>query len=95
MGVSQAGLAQWSGLSRGTLAALEAGRDSKVSSLTAVQLALEARGVIFGNNGVSIAEKMQWRDPVPDRETRRRVLSGLNDARAAQHRAPLIDDLED
>ena len=95
LGISQAALAQWSGLSRGTLAALEAGHDSKVSSLEAVVQALETRGIIFRKDGVSIAQRMEWRDPVPDRETRRRVITGLNTARAARHDPPLIDDFDE
>ena len=90
MGVSQAGLAQWSGLSRGTLAAIEAGHDSKVSSLEAVTQALESRGVIFTKDG--IAQKMEWSDPVPPPEIRKRVISGLNDARRARGNPMLIDD---
>jgi DNA-binding XRE family transcriptional regulator len=94
-GISQAALAQWSGLSRGTLATLEAGHDSKVSSLEAVTQALEARGVLFTRDGVGIAQRMQWGPNPPSPEIRRRVLSGLNDARRARGDPPLIDDEDD
>ena len=91
IGVSQDGLARWSGISRPTLSCIEGGADTKASILKAVTEALEARGVLFSSNGVSISERMEWRDPVPPPETRRRILSGLNDARRATHRPPLID----
>jgi len=90
IGVSQDGLARWSGISRPTLSAIEGGADTKASILKAVTEALESRGAIFTPDGV--AQRMDWRDPVPDAETRRRVLSGLNEARRATHRPPLIDD---
>jgi hypothetical protein len=57
--------------------------------LKAVTEALEAHGAVFTPGGV--AQRMEWRDPAPDAATRRRIVSGLNDARAAQNRAPLID----
>jgi len=40
-------------------------------------------------------ERMQWRDPVPGPELRRKVLAGLNDARTARNRPLLVDPLED
>jgi predicted transcriptional regulator len=95
LGVSQDGLARWSGISRPTLSAIEGGSDTRASILKAITEALEARGVLFSSNGVGIAERMIWRDPVPDRETRRRIMSGLNDARAARGNPPLVDDSED
>jgi len=94
LGISQAALAQWSGLSRGTLAALEAGHDSKVSSLEAVAQALEARGIRFTPTG-GIEQLMEWRDPIPDREIRRRLTEATNMLRSARHDPPVVDPLED
>jgi hypothetical protein len=76
------------------LAALEAGHDSKVSSLEAVAQALETRGIIFTRDG-GIAQKMEWREPVPDRETRRRLTEATNMLRSARHDPPVVDPLED
>jgi len=95
LGVSQAGLAQWAGLSRGTLAAIEAGYDTKVSSLEAVTQALEARGVIFHKDGLTIAQKMEWPNGRPADPIARRIVSGLNTARSARHNPLLVDDSED
>jgi DNA-binding XRE family transcriptional regulator len=94
LGISQQALAQWAGLSRATVSGVEADYDCKASSLRAIQQALEARGILFTRDGVGIAQKMEWRDPVPDRETRRRVLEGLNMARSARGN-PLLYDSED
>jgi transcriptional regulator with XRE-family HTH domain len=95
IGVSQDGLARLSGISRPTLSAIEGGSDTKASILKSITGALESRGILFSSNGVSIAERMTWRDPAPDAATRRRIVSGLNDARRSAHRPPLVDDLED
>jgi DNA-binding XRE family transcriptional regulator len=93
LGVSQAGLAQWAGLSRGTLAAIEGGYDTKVSSLEAVTTALQARGVIFHKDGLTIALKMDWSNGKPaDPVLRRRAVAGLNTARAARNQPLLVDD---
>jgi hypothetical protein len=91
--ISQQVLAQWAGLSRATLSAIEAGYDSKVSSLNAVTHALERRGVLFTRDGVGIAQRMDWPNGKPaDPVLRRRVVTGLNTARAARGDPPLIDD---
>jgi len=96
LGISQVVLAQWAGLSRATLSALEAGHDSKVSSLEAVTHALQSRGIIFYQDG-GLAQKMTWgpngrpADPV----IARRIMSGMNTARQARHNPLLVDDPED
>jgi predicted transcriptional regulator len=94
LGISQAALAQWAGLSRATVSGIEADYDCKSSSLRAVQQALEARGVRFTPTG-GIEQLMQWRDPVPDRETRRRLTEATNMLRSARHNPPVVDPLED
>jgi DNA-binding XRE family transcriptional regulator len=94
IGVSQDGLARRSGISRATLSAIEGGADTKASIMVAIQQALELRGVVFGRDG-GIAQKMEWRDPVPDRETRRRLTEATNMLRSARHDPPVVDPLED
>jgi DNA-binding XRE family transcriptional regulator len=91
--VSQQALAQWSGVSRATLASIEGGYDSKASSLRAIEAALEARNVLFASDGAGIAQKMTWpRGKPADPELRRRAVVGLNTARAARGDPLLIDD---
>jgi DNA-binding XRE family transcriptional regulator len=90
IGVSQDALARLSGISRPTLSAIEAGADTKASIMVAIQQTLESRGVRFTSTG-GIEQVMQWRGDPPPPEMRKRVLSGLNDARRATHRPPLID----
>jgi hypothetical protein len=72
------------------------GYDSKVSSLNAVTRALQARGVLFTRDGVGIAQKMDWPNGKPaDPVIRRRVVAGLNTARAARGDPLLIDSEDD
>jgi DNA-binding XRE family transcriptional regulator len=95
LGISQQALSQWAGISRATLASIEGGYDSKVSSLNAVTRALEARGVLFTRDGVGIAQRMHWPKGKPaDPKIRARVVAGLNNARAARG-DPLLVDEED
>ena len=91
LGLTQARLAAAVGISKTALCAIETGgSDPRSSTLKAIRAALESRGVVFTPDGV--AQRMEWRDPAPDAATKRRIISGLNDARRAQNRAMLIDD---
>jgi DNA-binding XRE family transcriptional regulator len=90
LGISQAVLAQWAGLSRATVSGMEADYDCKASSLRAITEALQTRGIRFTPTG-GIEQVMEWSGDPPPPEIRKRVLSGLNEARRATHRPPLID----
>jgi transcriptional regulator with XRE-family HTH domain len=94
LGLNQARLANAAGLSKTAIVAIETGQsDPRASTLKAIQTALETRGAFFSADG-GLYERMQWRGDPPPPEIRKRILSGLNEARRATHRPPLIDDLE-
>ena len=91
LGLSQARLANAAGLSQNALCAIETGQsDPRSSTLKAIRIALEERGAFFSADG-GIYEKMQWRGDPPPPEVRRRLMAGLNTARAARNRTLLID----
>ena len=95
LGLTQARLAAAAGISAAALIAIERGQsDPRASTLKAIRHALEERGAYFSADG-GLHERMQWRDPVPGPELRRKVLAGLNDARTARNRPLLVDPLED
>jgi DNA-binding XRE family transcriptional regulator len=90
LGISQQALSQWAGISHATLASIEAGYDSRVSTLAAV-----TRALLFTRDGVGIAQRMDWPKGKPaDPKIRARVVAGLNTARAARG-DPLLVDEED
>jgi transcriptional regulator with XRE-family HTH domain len=91
LGLSQENLARLSGLSRATLSSVENDYDSRVSSLREIERALTAQGIVFTRGG-GIAQRMEWGPNPPSPEIRKRVLSGLNDARRARGNPLLIDE---
>jgi transcriptional regulator with XRE-family HTH domain len=95
LGLSQEKLAAAAGISRATLSNIESGSDTRASNLQAIEAVLVKRGVAFTKSGVDLRQKMEpvnWDNGRPaDPVIRRRVIEGLNMARAARGNALLFD----
>lgn len=93
LNLSMAAVAKQTGIALNTVKAIEAGADSRRSTLAALESTFRDEGVLFGSNG-GVGVKMDWTPNggrPSDPRIRGSVLRILNAARKSRGQAPYID----